>query len=247
MSEYRWNISAFAEGYDAAAGLIHPCYAEIQDEIVGLLRPHLDGIEEKLVVDLGGGSGRLAEKILAAYPSSRLVVIDQSEPFLALAGRRMSRFGDRGRCLQARLQEDWESRLVEQPAAIVSMSAIHHLEPAEKQHLYQRCGKALAPGGVLLNGDEVRPADDAAYRALLEEWAAHMQRLIAERKIPESMDDVLRQWIARNVDRFDQPRRSGDDCHETTDAQLTYLRQAGFTAASAPWQRKLWAVLVASG
>ncbi|MFO1091692.1 MAG: hypothetical protein U0992_00040 [Planctomycetaceae bacterium] len=37
--------------------------------------------------------------------------------------------------------------------------------------------RLLSPGGVLVNGDEVRPADDAEYRAVVEKWAARMQHL----------------------------------------------------------------------
>jgi SAM-dependent methyltransferase len=240
---YRWNVSAFAEGYDAAAGVIHPHYDEVQDQILKLLPPQVD---QGLIVELGGGSGRLAEKLLLRFPHTRVVLIDQSQPFLAIAERRMARFGERGRCVQARLQDDWESSLDEPAAAIVSTSAIHHLEPQEKRSLYQRCYDGLAPGGVLLNGDEVRPADDTSYLALLQQWASHMRRLIQERKVPESMDEVLQGWIDRNVARFDQPRKSGDDCHETIAAQLDYFRQCGFASADAPWQRDLWAILRAA-
>jgi hypothetical protein len=34
---YRWNSTAFAEGYDQAAQIIHPRYLEIQDAILSLL------------------------------------------------------------------------------------------------------------------------------------------------------------------------------------------------------------------
>jgi tRNA (cmo5U34)-methyltransferase len=241
MTSYRWNASSFAEGYDASAAFIHPYYDELQDAILALLPLSPDSTET--VVDLGGGSGRLGEKILARFPQSRVVVIDQSEAFLALAERRMARFGDRGRCVLSRLQEDWSSSLDTSPKALVSMSAIHHLEPTEKQTLYQRCFDVLAPGGVLLNGDEVRPAADADYLALLRRWGDHMQRLMRERQVPESTDTILHQWLARNIDRFGEPRKSGDDCLETVEAQLGYYRQAGFSAADCPWQQELWGIL----
>ena len=238
---YRWNVSSAAQGYDAAAALIHPHYEELQDELIRLLPIAREGTG--LVVDLGGGSGRLAEKLLERFPKIDVVVVDQSEPFLALAERRMERFADRGRCVQSRLQDHWENSLPRPPNALVSMSAIHHLEPAEKQSLYRRCFDALAPGGVLLNGDEVRPANDAEYLALLQDWAAHMRRLIAGRLLPEAMHNVLEQWVHRNVDRFGEPRHSGDDCHETIAAQLDYFTRAGFAIADISWHREMWAVL----
>src|SRR6266481_5650545 len=97
MSSYRWNTSDFAVGYDAAADVIHPHYLAIQDAILGLLPGELAG--GGLVVDLGGGSGRLVERILERWPLAKAIVLDQSEPFLALAERRLARFGLRATCI----------------------------------------------------------------------------------------------------------------------------------------------------
>jgi tRNA (cmo5U34)-methyltransferase len=141
------------------------------------------------------------------------------------------------------LQEDWQSLLPAPAAAIVSMSAIHHLEPAEKRALYGQCAAALAAGGVLLNGDEVRDEDDARYLAELHAWATHMRRGMTDGSIGEIFHPALEKWIERNVTRFGEPKRSGDDCHETIEAQLGYFRAAGFAAADCPWQRGMWAVL----
>src|SRR5437762_2923471 len=92
-SSYRWNTSDAAEAYDQAAPAIHPYYEPIQNEIVELL-PFGDD-EPFIAVDLGGGSGRLAERMLTRYPAAQIVVIDQSEPFLAIAERRLRPFSSR--------------------------------------------------------------------------------------------------------------------------------------------------------
>jgi tRNA (cmo5U34)-methyltransferase len=240
-SPYRWNSTAFAEGYDRAAEVIHPRYLEIQDAILSLLPSSLQ--EVGLVIDLGGGSGRLVERILDRWPAATAVVIDQSEPFLALAERRLARFGDRARCVQKRLQEDWPTQLSQPAAAIVTMSAIHHLEPAEKQKLYRQCFAALAPGGVLLNGDEICDPDPGVYRQNLSTWAEQMRSRLASGEIPAVFRSAAESWIDRNVTRFGEPKHSGDDCHETIAVQLDYFRRAGFATADSPWQYSLWAIL----
>jgi SAM-dependent methyltransferase len=244
MANYRWNTSDFAVGYDASAAHVHPHYLAIQDAILSLL-PQAEN-SNGLVVDLGGGSGRLIKRILDRWPNLMGVVVDQSEPFLALAERRLARFGPRAICVQARLQDDWPAELppaANQPTALVSMSAIHHLEPAEKRKVYQRCHDVLALGGVLLNGDEVRPGDDAPYLAQLSAWADHMRRVMAAGVIPPAFHAALEAWIERNVSRFGEPKKSGDDCHETIEAQLGYFRAAGFQTADCPWRQTMWAVL----
>jgi tRNA (cmo5U34)-methyltransferase len=183
------------------------------------------------------------ERILGAFPQAKGLVIDQSEPFLALAERRLAVFGERATCRLGKLQEAWERDLPAPPAAIVSTSAIHHLEPAEKRSLYERCFQALASGGVLLNGDEVRAADDAAYLAQLERWASHMRQQMTSGAVPNVFHSALLGWIDRNVTRFGEPKKSGDDCHETIATQLEYFKAAGFGTCDVPWQGELWAVL----
>jgi SAM-dependent methyltransferase len=238
---YRWNTSDFALGYDAAADVIHPQYLAIQDEILNLLPLRPD--KPAIIVDLGGGSGRLMERVLSRWPLAQGIVLDQSEPFLAIAERRLARFGERARCILMKFQAPWPADVPQQVNAFVSMSAIHHLEPAEKESLYRRCADRLAPGGVLLNGDEVRAADEGGYRASLEQWAEHMRRQMTAGTIPALFHSALHGWIERNVTRFGEPKRSGDDCHETIEAQLEYLRSGGFPTADCPWRHDLWAIL----
>lgn len=241
MSDYRWNVSEFAVAYDQAAEKVHPYYLELQDAIQREIAIPPDA--DALLVDMGGGSGRLIERLLEKWPRATGLVLDQSEPFLALAERRLARFGSRASCIQARLQDDWRGLLPKAPAAIVSMSAVHHLDPAEKQSFYRRCFDALAPGGKLLNGDEVRPEDESQYLPILKDWAAMWERGIKDGSIPLGIHAALRGWIDRNVTRFGEPKQSGDDCHETAEVQLAYFRAAGFMDAEVCWHKKLWALL----
>lgn len=242
MTEYRWNKTDVAAGYDAAAPLVHPYYTEVQDAILSVLP--LETESEALLVDAGGGSGRFLERFLERFPRARGVIIDQSEAFLAIARERLSRFADRAAFACRRLQDDWSDVLSQPPQAIVSMSAIHHLEPREKQSLYRRCLEFLSPGGVFANGDEIRDPDDDRYRAALTQWAAHMQELATAGRVSSPMAETLLGWRKRNVERFHEPRVSGDDCHETVDVQLGYLRDAGFQDLRAAWQKEMWAVMV---
>ncbi len=238
---YRWNVADHAAGYDAAAEVIHPFYLEIQEAILErIARPKN---AEFLLVDLGGGSGRLAEKFLVRFPRATAVVVDQSEAFLEIASARIAPFGGRGTCLVARLQDDWTTDLPAAPTVISSMSAIHHLDPQEKQQLYAQAYAALEPMGLVLNGDEIRAEDDGAYRAALERWAAHMRQIVDAGLVSPAMRPMLEGWQDRNVTHFDKPRSSGDDCHETIESQLAYLCDCGFRSVSIAWQKEMWAVL----
>lgn len=241
MPEYRWNQSDQVAGYDAGAEWIHPHYREVQDHLLISIPFQRDSAIQ--AVDLGGGSGKLAARFLERFPRATITLFDQSAPFLELARTRLQPFEGRGRCIVARLQDDWDRQLETGVQAIFSTSAIHHLEPAEKRALYRRCATQLVPGGVLLNGDEVRPSDDAAYRALLEGWWDHMRAMIAAGRVTPAMSVALERWKERNIDRFMEPRVSGDDCHETAEAQIATFREVGFGEADVVWSCELWAVL----
>ena len=64
-ASYRWDSSEAAEAYDAAAPAIHPFYEQVQEEILSLLPFGAEEVFE--LVDLGGGSGRLAERVLERF------------------------------------------------------------------------------------------------------------------------------------------------------------------------------------
>ncbi len=196
------------------------------------------------VVDLGGGSGRLLERVLEQFPHSQVVLVDQSAAFLAIAERRLARFSNRVTLLERRLQDHWPDALPSKPNVLVSMSAIHHLEPVEKQALYQSCYDALAPGGLFLNGDELRPESDTEFLALLEWWWQRKEEEMVAGRIPESFGPIVDAWYDRNIRRFGEPKYSGDDCHETAAAQEESLRIAGFNDVHMAWQKKLWGILV---
>lgn len=241
MTDYRWNLLDNARGYDAAADILHPHYRVIQDVLLDRLP--LGSDDTGIVVDLGGGSGRLAKRILERYRRATVWIIDQSQSFLTLAQQRLERFGERALCVVERLQNSWSTQVTGSPHAIVSMSAIHHLNPVEKQQLYRQCADCLAPGGVLMNGDEIRPQHDVDYLAQCRNWAQHMHRQMDSGRIPEQLHEALLGWEARNVGQFGTPRRSGDDCHETADTQLEYYRRAGLEDTAVIWQEELWGVL----
>jgi hypothetical protein len=240
---YRWSTSNAAEAFDRAAEFIHPFYLAIQDQILRLLQFELNA--EFLLVDLGGGSGRFMERVLSQFHNAHAVLVDQSEPFLALAEKRLFRFGKRTVLVKRRLQDAWDSELPAAPQAIVSMSAIHHLDAGEKQELYRRCHDALARDGVFINGDEIRSESDGDYLAQLEWWTEQKNNAEERGLIPESFRPVFDAWYDRNVRRFGEPKTSGDDCHETIAAQTEYLRIAGFEPVETVWAEKLWAVIVA--
>lgn len=115
------------------------------------------------LVELGVGPGYLAEYLLAALPEVRYWGVDFSRPMLELAGRRLRAHGPRLGLVRADLLADaWGQRIPESIDAVVTTWSLHDLgSQANVEAVYRSCARELRAGGILLNGDFIKPDDTA--------------------------------------------------------------------------------------
>ncbi|MBN1977583.1 MAG: class I SAM-dependent methyltransferase [Anaerolineae bacterium] len=239
----RHRFFTMAEAYDRVCQRLVPGYDFLQDEVL-----RITGGNEKTdatIVDLGAGSGIFLEKALSRWPDAKAHWVDYSEDFLSVARQRLARFDGRVVYTQASFEDDWESQVEGQADLIFSMSAIHHLENADKQRLYQRCFDKLAPGGWLFNVDEMKTLRQDGYLANMRFWVGHVQETrgkIAEEHVPyyEKWRSHFDNWELRNVVNVDVPKTKGDDIHEHFTTQVNWLHEIGFANADVYIKYYLW-------
>jgi trans-aconitate 2-methyltransferase len=97
--------------------------------------------QDATVIDVGCGTGRVTEKLLALAPRGRVLAIDASADMVDLARRRL---GDRAEvwCKDV-LDLDLDDRV----DAIFSTAALHWV--TDHDRLWARLAGALRPGGLL--------------------------------------------------------------------------------------------------
>jgi tRNA (cmo5U34)-methyltransferase len=209
-----------AAHYNAARRRLIPPYERFYGtaiEAVGLAG------QVQRVLDLGAGTGLLSSHLRVAYPDAELVLTDGAEAMLEqareLLGERRTRY----------LVADLEDGLPAGPwDAIVSALAIHHLDDDAKRLLFTRARDQLRPEGVFVNAEQIAGAT-AFFDAYNARW--HEQQALAA-----GSDDA--EW-AGAVERMAQ-----DNC-SSVEAQLEWLRDAGFAAADCLFKDHRFAVIVA--
>jgi ubiquinone/menaquinone biosynthesis C-methylase UbiE len=202
-----WRESDTAREWDAGGGEALATRAEQQEILLALLRAAQVG--ERVVVDLGVGSGLVAEAVLDALPEASLVGIDFSEAMLELARARLGRFGPRARLLRHDLADIGTIALpADRYAALFSVQTLHHLSDEDKCAAIAWSAGVLEPGGLIVIVDRV-----AIPGSLFSEWAAVWRRI--DPATPSTYEEY-----------DEQLAHSGDRPASVRD-QLAWLEEAG--------------------
>jgi tRNA (cmo5U34)-methyltransferase len=211
-----------ARDYDRTRRQLIPCFDDFYRTVVERL-PFARG-DAPRILDLGAGTGLLAERIFARCPSAHLTLVDVAEEMLAQARRRLSWAAAEGRADFLRLdltKADFSGSF----DAAVSALAIHHLEATCKRRLFARVHHVLRPGGVFLNADQVRGSTPRLEGINAAAWLAQVQQLGI------SPADLAAAQERMKFDRTD-----------TLEDQLSWLEEAGFRDVGCFFQHYMFAV-----
>jgi tRNA (cmo5U34)-methyltransferase len=198
--------------YDRVIRTYIPHYDESRAVQLELLEA--SGFLGGLIVDLGGGTGSLAEAILERFPQSRVLVRDIDLEMLSAAGRRLARFEDRVELSQGSFLDP-----LPESAAILSAFALHHV-PAldEKAKVYAAIRAALRTSGVFLNNDA---ASGPFWAHTREQWAVFM-----------SMNGFTLEQARQNLADWAE-----EDTYFSVREELAAMVNAGFEQAECLWRR----------
>ena len=219
----RAHLAVDPNDYDDRIRRLIPLYDELIPEVARALAHSARRIRR--IVDLGVGTGALAQACLDQVPEARVWGIDADAAMMQVARKRLGRRMTRVTLVEGSFLD------VPLPAcdAIVASYALHHIRTIrQKQTFYRRCYAALRPGGVLVNGDCAPASTPQGFAQDLNVWFTHLARTFGGRA---GAKRVYESW-------------ADEDTYVPLADELKLLQRAGFKT-DVPWRRSPFAVIVA--
>ena len=215
----RQHLQLDIEAYDASIRSFIPGY----EAMLRCAAEEVAGVKPEKVLDLGAGTGALAEAILEASDAAVVELVDLDGEMLGRAEARLRRFGER-----ARLRRQSFSEPLPRCDAVAASLALHHVaDMGAKTALFVRIAQALPPGGVFVNADVTMPEADPQRAADYATWAGHLVACgITEPQAYQHFKD----W-------------SDEDTYFPLDRELRAMRGAGLDA-DCVWRQTPSTVLV---
>jgi trans-aconitate methyltransferase len=102
------------------------------------------------VLDLGCGSGLVAQMVLDKFSSARIFGIDSSTAMLSLAKERLTPYAERVRLAEGDLTSLDRVEAPRTCAAAIAVQSLHHLDEAPYRAAVTWTFQHLAPGGWFL-------------------------------------------------------------------------------------------------
>ena len=222
MSSVVSHLAISPDKYDTRIRSLIPLYDELIAEAARALG-HASRPVRK-IVDLGIGTGALAQACLTQAAGARIWGIDADPDMMAVARARLGRL--------SRVVTMTTGSFVDTPLpscdAMVASYSLHHITARRaKQAFYRRCFRALRPGGVLINGDCAPASTPRGFARDLDVWFTHLGKTFGGRAQGRK---VYESWAE-------------EDVYVPLAEEIRMLERAGFDV-DVPWRRSPFAVIV---
>jgi trans-aconitate methyltransferase len=206
-----WQDQAFAGQWDARHLAGNPARAEH----LALLLSIIAEVPPGWILDLGCGSGLVAQMVLDRSTQSRVFGVDSSPAMLDLARERLGPYRDRAQLAQGDLTA---LDRVDAPSgcnAVIAVQSLHHLAETEYQAAVRWAFEQTAPGGWLFIIDRLAIPSQTLYSAFYR-----LRERQGQSPNPPDWPHYL-EWLEANGDR-----------PQAVQSILGLLERAGFQAAA---------------
>lgn len=211
LDEYDARIRTFIPGYEQMLESAARCLCVLDTPA-------------PTIVDLGIGTGALAERCLDVMSGARLIGIDADPAILDAARARLARFGPAASFLHGSFLD----LAIPSCDAVVASFSLHHIHDGDlKASLYRTCRRATRKDGLLVSADCMTASDAALARLERDGWRAHLRLSYSE----EDTNVYFESW-------------KDEDVYFPLVEEIAWMRQAGF-APEIVWRHAPFAVIAA--
>jgi ubiquinone/menaquinone biosynthesis C-methylase UbiE len=134
------------------------------------------------LLDVGTGTAQIPIELCRQHPTAEVVAVDLAEHMLAVGRENVRRAGLEGRVRLQRCDAKGLPFAGGSFGGIISNSIVHHIP--EPRRVIEEMVRVTAAGGLLFVRDLLRPADDGAVAALVDQYAAgandHQRQMFAD-------------------------------------------------------------------
>lgn len=158
------NSSAFSsKKYDSEIKRTLPYYEEFYKQIIDVVRTH--NPDSLTWLDVGCGTGKMAETALIKSKIERFVFCDSSAAMIEIVRDRFD-FLDTDFLLSNVLDLTFHDEF----DVVTAIQTNHYLQPKDRITSVGKCYEALKPGGIFVNFETFAPADEQMEALYLDRW-----------------------------------------------------------------------------
>lgn len=204
--------------------------------------------EEFVAIDLCCGPGSITQRLLQKFPQARSVAVDLDPVLLAMGEGALGTMDGRLRWVDADVSEPtWVEQMGESSVdAVLSTTALHWLRTPDLVRVYRELGQLIRPGGIFLNGDNMKfgpqlPSlqtlaktvrerqwlDESFASMGVENWSQWWDALGEEAGMTELLAERDRRFSWRSPD---------NNVNAGRELQQAALLEAGFREVGIIWQ-----------
>lgn len=209
------STSHMAEEYDNKIEQTIPCYKNIHEQVLNLVRVYNE--KPKNWLDTGCGTGIMAGKILTEFPEISVVLTDPSRDMLNIARNKLRECQTQLRLIEAATQDMMETE--HSFDVITAIMSHHYLDIATRATATEKCYRMLNKGGIYITFENIRPMSETGVKLGLQRW-----------KDFQIQSGKSEEEATVHIDRF------GKEYYPITiEEHLQLLSNTGFTCVELLW------------
>lgn len=185
MDRIKKHFEEEAKEFNQNIRRLIPYYDQMIEAMIDVLS--FDKDKPIKVIDLGCGTGTIANAIKKRFPCAKITCLDFSKNMIEMAKIKLENYTD----IIYKVQNLYDYPFDEKYDIIISSLALHHMITNEdKKNLYKRIYNALNIHGVFYNLDVVLGSNDYIQNIYMDKWKTFMYSTCP----PKEVDDI---WIPK--------------------------------------------------